>query len=428
MVCHGVWNGTASARGPSPSARARGATCQLRPPTPSQRRVTRQRRRLAGARCLWGGGSALRLAASAHRAALVVVGLSRMQEHCLGGRPLSFGARPWCDVPAAASNAKPAPRVSRGAGELALSVPGGVGTLRLAARARRAALVLVGPCLFKGYLAGKRPLNLPCAPAVRRASCGLQRHPTPHVARGAVTPSRAVSGEEAHYSSLLRARDVLRWLWSAYCLRKDTASVERPVSYRCAPVVRRDSCALQRQPAPLVSRGPGAPALATSGEEAQHFRLLRVHAVPCWLRSAYSAPKCTPSARGLSPSARARGATCQLRPPTPSSAACLAWRRRASAHYLRGGRLSTQAFYERAQCCAGCGLPIRHARALPRREASLLSARARGATCQLRPPTPSSAACLARRRCAVARCLWGGGAALNLAASARRAALVMICL
>ena len=157
-------------------------------------------------------------------------------------------------------------RFSRGARTPAPAIAWGVGTtLKLSTRPPRATLVLVGLCLFKGYCVGKRPLHLRCALAVRRACCGLQRQPTPHVSRGAVAPSRAVSGEEAHYLSSLRARDVLRWLWSAYCLRKDTASVERPVSYRCAPVVRRDSCALQRQPAPLVSRGPGAPALATSG-------------------------------------------------------------------------------------------------------------------------------------------------------------------
>ena len=37
---------------------------------------------------------------------------------------LPFGARPWCDVPAAASNFKPAPRGSRGEGAAALAVSG----------------------------------------------------------------------------------------------------------------------------------------------------------------------------------------------------------------------------------------------------------------------------------------------------------------
>jgi hypothetical protein len=37
---------------------------------------------------------------------------------------LPFGARPWCDVLAAASNFKPAPRGSRGAGASVLAVSG----------------------------------------------------------------------------------------------------------------------------------------------------------------------------------------------------------------------------------------------------------------------------------------------------------------
>ena len=37
----------------------------------------------------------------ARRAALVVDGRCTIKGHCTGERPLSFGARPWSDVPAA---------------------------------------------------------------------------------------------------------------------------------------------------------------------------------------------------------------------------------------------------------------------------------------------------------------------------------------
>ena len=37
----------------------------------------------------------------------LVVSLCYMQGHCTGERPLSFGAQPWCDVPAEASSAQP---------------------------------------------------------------------------------------------------------------------------------------------------------------------------------------------------------------------------------------------------------------------------------------------------------------------------------
>ena len=48
------------------------------------------------------------LAKSTRGAGLIVVGPYPIQGHRTGERPLSFGARPCCDVPAAASNAKPA--------------------------------------------------------------------------------------------------------------------------------------------------------------------------------------------------------------------------------------------------------------------------------------------------------------------------------
>ena len=51
-----------------------------------------------------GGGAVLKLAARARRVALFVIRPWRIQGHCLGERRLSFGARPWCDVPAVASN------------------------------------------------------------------------------------------------------------------------------------------------------------------------------------------------------------------------------------------------------------------------------------------------------------------------------------
>ena len=44
----------------------------------------------------------------ARRVALVVVGLRTIEGRCTGGAPLSFGARPLCDVRAVTSNAQPA--------------------------------------------------------------------------------------------------------------------------------------------------------------------------------------------------------------------------------------------------------------------------------------------------------------------------------
>ena len=80
------------------------------------------RRRRVGARCLSGGGAVLELSSRARSAAMAVVGPYPAKGRCAGETSLPFGARPLCDVSAAASNFKPAPRVSRGAGASVLAV------------------------------------------------------------------------------------------------------------------------------------------------------------------------------------------------------------------------------------------------------------------------------------------------------------------
>ena len=70
----------------------------------------------------------LEFAVRTRHAALVVVDLCAVKERCAGERPLSFGARLWCNVPAAASGAKPAPAVTRArtrAQAPALTISGG---------------------------------------------------------------------------------------------------------------------------------------------------------------------------------------------------------------------------------------------------------------------------------------------------------------
>ena len=69
-------------------------------------------------------GVALELASRVRRAAIVVEGSSLVEVRRTGERTLSTVAAAWCDVPAAASNFKPAPRVSRGTGTSALAVSG----------------------------------------------------------------------------------------------------------------------------------------------------------------------------------------------------------------------------------------------------------------------------------------------------------------
>ena len=160
-----------------PAARSRGATCQLRPPTPSRWLRVKHARKGAGPRCLWGGGLALRLP----RAALISARPYSIEGRRNSERSLSFGARLWCDVLAAASSAKPAAvcyvRVRGGAGARCLW--GESSALKISARARRAALVAISSYPKERRCTGERRLffiggRICCEPvsaALRHDAC-----------------------------------------------------------------------------------------------------------------------------------------------------------------------------------------------------------------------------------------------------------------
>ena len=76
------------------------------------------------------GGAALELAARSCRAALVMVGPHPMEVPCANEGQLFIVMRSWCDVQAAASTAKTAPRFSRAAGAPALALAEKRGTTR----------------------------------------------------------------------------------------------------------------------------------------------------------------------------------------------------------------------------------------------------------------------------------------------------------
>ena len=88
---------------------------------------------------------------------------------------------------------------------------------------------------------------------------------------------------------------------------------------RRRPMMRRASCGNWRKAsAACVSRSAFTLALAVSWKKAHHASLPSARAMLCWLWLDYALRKGTAPARGLSPSARARGVTCQLRYLTPS--------------------------------------------------------------------------------------------------------------
>ena len=118
-----------------------------------------------------------------------------------------------------------------------------------------------------------------------------------------------VSHEEALHASLLRARAMPRWLWSVRALGKANAP-----ACGLSPSARGRGATCKLRP-PRISRLPRdtrirATALSVSRKEVQHASLLRARAEPRWLWSVYALGKATAPARGLSPLARGRGATC----------------------------------------------------------------------------------------------------------------------
>ena len=140
---------------------------------------------------------------------------------------------------------------------------------------------------------------------------------------------------------------------------------------RRAAVVRRASCCLPESAGFRVARASAPLGSLSLRSEAQHESLLRARGVPHWLWSVHTPGKGTAPVRGLSPSARGRGATCQ-RLATQNQAA-FAWHARAHhcARSLSGQGTALELAAARAPCRAGCGALMRCARALHRRKASL---------------------------------------------------------
>ena len=258
---------------------------------------------------------------------------------------------------------------------------------------------------------------------VRRASCGLQR--ISRLSRGTRerATALAVSGEEAQHASLLRARAVPRWLWSVHAYERTLHRREASLLRRAA-VVRRASCGLQESS--RLSRGTRerATALAVSREEAQHASLLRARAVPRWLWSFMHYERRCTGERPLSFGARP---WCDVPAAASKNQPAVAWHARARhcARCLSGGgaarKLAARARRAALVVVGSClGRGTAPARGLSP------SARGRGATCQLRPPRISRLSRGTQRARHCARCLSGGGAARELAARARRAALVVV--
>ena len=158
------------------------------------------------------------------RAALVAIGLLATEGQCTGGRPLSFGTRPWCNVRAVTSNAQPAFAWHANEFHCGGCLSGCGRTRELAARAPCRAGCYRPTCYGRAVHRREASL-LRYKTVVQRESCDLQRAAGIRVARERV-PLRWLSLRMWQNTRACRARAVPRWLRSAYALLKGSAPVE----------------------------------------------------------------------------------------------------------------------------------------------------------------------------------------------------------
>ena len=128
------------------------------------------------ARCLSGRGAARTLATRARRAALVVVASHTTQGHRTSERPLSFGARPYCDVPAVASNTQKAFAWRSHERTTVLAVSREEARHSSTTRAYRAAPVVIMSRTIQGHCTGEIHLS----PSAQDRAATYQLRPPTH--------------------------------------------------------------------------------------------------------------------------------------------------------------------------------------------------------------------------------------------------------
>ena len=145
------------------------------------------------------------------RATLTVVGLCSIKGHCAEERLLSFGARPWCDVPTVATKIQPAFEWHARARNFTRCLSGGGTAREIAARVRRATLIVVGLRSIKGHCTEERLLSFGARLWCDVPAVASQNQPGFAWHAWARHCTRVLSGGYAA-RDLLRALTVPRWL------------------------------------------------------------------------------------------------------------------------------------------------------------------------------------------------------------------------
>jgi len=160
----------------------------------------------------------------AGRAALVTIGLRTMRGHITSGRPLSFGARPWCEVRAVSSNAQSAFAWHTRKRYYGGCLSGGGETRKLAACAPCRA-GCDRPTYFRRTPHRREESLFRHKTVMRRANCDLQRVAGIRVAHTHV-PLRWLSLGRWRNTRACRMRAVPRWLRSAHVLWEGISPAE----------------------------------------------------------------------------------------------------------------------------------------------------------------------------------------------------------
>ena len=152
----------------------------------------------------------------ARRAALVAVCVDPTKESCSGGRLLSLACR------RGATCLPPPPKPSRLPREkqehtrwLQLSLGSDVASLKLAGRARRAALDVASLGPIEERRTGGRLLLLASCRGLTFLTAASNAKPAAACEGSARAPLLAFSRKETQHSSLLRTRSAPRWAWLA---------------------------------------------------------------------------------------------------------------------------------------------------------------------------------------------------------------------
>ena len=293
-----------------------------------------------------------------------------MKVHCTGGRPFSFGARPWCDVRAVTSSAQQVFTWHTNKRHYAGCLSGGGKTPEVAARARRAVLIVIVVRAAEGHCTGARSLSIGARPwwDERAVASNGQSAFAWHV-------------RKPHCGSYLSGGGETRELAVRAPCR---AGCDRPMQpgrtryrreaclLRCKTMVRRASCDLQRTTGCRGVTDARAPLRWLHLGKWRNMRVCRARA-PCHARCDRSLRYRRALHRREASLFRCKTVVRRASSDLQRAVGIRVARAQAPLRWLSLGRWrNTRACRARAPCCVGCDRPTHYGRALHLQEASFL--------------------------------------------------------